>query len=123
MPAPQLNFSATGNTISNVSGYDSISVTFSSDVAYTAFQCRATLAGEDYGVGKGTLIASFSTTPAGTERTFEIYDDYLVSGDGTYRISLFAQGEDGSWNDNHYFIPSGADGLATADGLAFMSMR
>ena len=82
MAAPELTFSITGNKISAVSGFDSITVTFSSDIAYTAFECRATKSGEDWGRGKGALIASFSQTPAGTQRTFEVYDDFLLSGDG-----------------------------------------
>lgn len=53
----------------------------------------------------------------------EIYDDYLLNGDGEYRISLFAQGEDGSWNDNYYYIPSGSRSYITADGLPYLCMR
>ena len=123
MAAPGLSFSVTGNRSSGTSGYDHISVTFQSDIAYVAFECRATKAGEDYGVGKGALVASFSTTPAQTARTFEVYDEYLLSGDGEYRISLFAQGEDGSWNDNHLLIPSGSTALVTADGERFLCER
>ena len=51
MSAPGLTFSITGNKISAVSGFDSITVSFSSDVAYQAFECRATKAGEDWGRG------------------------------------------------------------------------
>lgn len=123
MPAPGLTFSFTGSTISDETGFDHISVTFSSDIPYIAFQCRATKVGEDYGVGKGTLVASFSTTPANTERTFEVYDDYLVNGDGEYRISLFAQGEDGSWNDNYYYIPQNSSMYICSDGLPYLCER
>lgn len=123
MPAPGLKFTTSGSVISAVSGFDRITVSFSSDIAYAAFECRATKAGEDYGVGKGTLVASFSSTPAGTTRTFEVYDDHLLSGDGAYRLSLFAQGADGAWNDNHLLIPSGSDRLVTADGLQLLCMR
>ena len=92
MPAPNLKFSISGNLkISAVSGHDSISVTFESDVPYKVFECRATRAEAEWGLGKGTLLASFSQTPAHIKRTFEIYDDLLVSGDGEYRISLYAQ--------------------------------
>ena len=42
---------------------------------------------------------------ANTQRQFDVYDDFLLKGDGEYRISLYAQGEDGSWNDNYYYIP------------------
>ena len=124
MAAPGLTFTITGNKISAVSGYDSITVKFSSDVAYQAFECRATKTGEDWGRGKGALIASFSQTPAGTERTFEVYDDFLLSGDGEYRISLYAQGADGSWNDNYGFVPSGTTKtMLTSDGKEFLCMK
>lgn len=123
MPAPQLTFSITGNKVSAVTGYNHIDVTFSSDIAYTQFECRATKTGETYGRGVGRLIASFSTTPAGTSRTFEVYDTDLVNGEGEYRIGLYAQSEDGGWNDNYGFIPAQSTGLVTADGKKFLCMR
>lgn len=124
MSAPNLTFSVSGSKISSVTGFDYITVTFQADAAYQAFECRATKVGADYGVGKGALVASFSSTPANTQRTFEIYDDYLVNGDGEYRISLFAQGTDGSWNDNHGFIPNGeTETMLDANGDEFLCMR
>lgn len=124
MAAPELTFSVSGNKVSDEPGFDYIIVNFQSDIPYQKFECRATKIGDDYGVGKGSLVASFSTTPANTQRTFEVYDDYLVHGDGEYRISLFAQGMDGSWNDNHGFIPSGqTETMLMADGLEFLVMR
>lgn len=124
MAAPGLTFTITGKKISSVSGFDTIVVSFSSDIAYKAFECRATKIGEDWGRGKGALIASFSQTPAGTERTFEVYDDFLLNGDGEYRISLFAQAVDGSWNDNYGFIPSGtSETMLTKDGKEFLCMK
>ena len=124
MSAPNLEFTVSGTKLSDESGFDYISVTFSADAQYQAFECRATKVGEDWGRGKGTLVASFSQTPANTQRTFEVYDDYLVHGDGEYRISLFAQGIDGSWNDNWGFVPSGqTDTMLTADGLEYLVMR
>lgn len=98
MSAPNLTFSVNGNKLSAMSGYDSISVTFSSDAPYTNFECRATKVGDQWGVGKGSLVASFSKTPANTQREFELYDEYLLKGDGEYRISLLAKGENGEWN-------------------------
>lgn len=123
MPAPQLTFSVTGNKVSSVTGYDHIDVSFTSDIAYQAFECRATKSGESYGRGVGRLIASFSTTPAGTQRTFEVYDDDLVNGEGEYRISLYAQSQDGGWNDNHAFIPANSTGMKTSDNKKFLCMR
>ena len=124
MSAPNLTFSVSGNKISAANGFDVILVAFSADAPYQSFECRATKVGEEYGLGRGTLIASFSQTPANTQRQFEVYDDFLVSGDGDYRLSLFAQGEDGSWNDNWGFIPSGGtEPMLDADGLEFLCMR
>ena len=111
MAAPNLTFTISRTKISTVSGYDHVDVSFLSDVAYQAFECRATRVGDPYGLGVGRLIASFSTTPADTTRTFEVYDYDLVNGEGDYRISLYAQGENGQWNDYCGFIPSGSTGL------------
>lgn len=124
MSAPNLTFDISGTELSDETGFDHITVTFSADAQYQAFECRATKVGEDWGLGKGVLVASFSQTPAGVPRTFEVYDDFLVHGDGEYRISLFAQGMDGSWNDNHGFIPNGqTETMLMADGLEFLVMR
>ena len=123
MPAPELTFSITGNKVSSVSGYDHIVVTFTSDIAYKQFECRATKSGENYGRGVGRLVASFSMTPAQTTRTFEVYDTDLVHGEGEYRISLYAESEDGGWNDNWAFIPALSSGMKTADGKKFLCMR
>ena len=123
MAAPELTFSTTGERLSDAEGFDRITVTVQANLPCRAFECRATKAGEEYGVGKGVLIASFSTTPADTPRTFEIYDEFLLQGDGEYRISLFAQGEDGSWNDNHPYIPVGQGAYVTADQAVYLCMR
>lgn len=124
MGAPNVTFSISGNKISSASGFDALTVTFSADAATAAFECRATKAGEAWGVGRGTLIASFSATPANVERTFEVYDDYLVSGGGEYRIGLYVQAEDGSWNDTIGLIPSEATGtLLCSDGAEFLCRK
>ncbi len=123
MAAPNVTFTASRRKISAIPGFDSVVVTFSADAVYVLFECRATKVSEKYGVGVGALLASFSQTPANTERTFEIYDEYLLRGDGEYRISLYAKGEDGQWNekDNIGFIPKGmAFALQTKDGKSFI---
>jgi hypothetical protein len=121
---PELTFSLTRNKISDETGYNSLTVTFKSDIAYSEFQCRATKAGQNYGVGIGSLVAAFSTTPANTQRTFDVYDTHLVSGDGDYRISLFAKSvETGTWNDNHSFLVSNGDTFMTSDGKTFLCVR
>nr|DAR34137.1 MAG TPA: hypothetical protein [Caudoviricetes sp.] len=123
MPAPGLTYTVSGHKISDEAGFNFISVRFQSDIPYIAFECRATKVGEEYGVGKGALVASFSSTPAQTERTFEVYDSYLVQGDGEYRISLFAQSEEGAWNDNFPYIPLGSSSYVTAEGKEYLCMR
>lgn len=124
MAAPNLTFSITGEKISAISGFDKVIVAFQSDMAYQAFECRATKVGDEWGRGRGTLIASFSQTPAETQRQFEVYDDFLLSGDGEYRISLYVQGMDGSWNDNWGFIPSdSSETMLDADGNEFLCMK
>ena len=59
MAAPGLTFTITGNKISAVSGFDSITVKFSSDIAYQVFECRATKTGETGGEGKGRSLRPF----------------------------------------------------------------
>ncbi|MEG2624529.1 MAG: hypothetical protein RSC06_16685 [Clostridia bacterium] len=121
MAAPDVTFSAS-KTALGVG--DFITVSFTSDIAMSAFEARATTFGAAYGVGIGTLVGAFSATPAGVQRTFEIYETELVNGDGQYRISLFAQSaEDGAWNDNYLLIPGGADGLITSDGKQYLCVR
>jgi hypothetical protein len=122
--SPGLIFTISKNKISDETGYDSLTVAFSSDIAYSDFECRATLINDNYGLGIGDLIATFSNTPANTERTFEIYDTNLVHGEGEYRISLYAKSvESGSWNDNHSFITSGVSPLVTNDNKNFLCVR
>ncbi len=123
MAAPELIFSTSGERLSAAEGFDRIAVTVHASLPCRTIECRATKAGEEYGVGKGTLLASFSSTPANTPRTFEIYDDFLLRGDGQYRISLFAQGEDGSWNDNYPYVPVGEGAYRTADQTVYLCMR
>ena len=123
MGAPGLAFTVSGARISSVGGHNYITVEFLSDTDYQAFECRATKRGEPFGVGVGALIASFSFTPAGVERSFDVYDRYLLQGDGDYRISLFAQSIGGAWNDNQWFAPLGSACMRGADGNLFLSGR
>lgn len=99
MAIPALTFTVSGRKLSAKSGFDAVSVSFISSVAYSQFECRATKSGAAHGVGIGTLVASFSTTPANTARTFEVYDDFLTHGDGDYRVDLYAKSTDGTWSD------------------------
>ena len=123
MGAPVLTFGTSGVRLSAVGGHNHITVDFTSDIDYQAFECRATKHGEDFGVGRGQLVAAFSHTPAGVQRTFDIFDSYLIEGEGEYRISLFAQSTDGAWNDTQWFAPNGSACMKDADGKLFFSGR
>lgn len=120
MGAPTVTFESSGNRL-GANAY--IEVEWSADVATQAFEARATRSGSPYGVGVGLLVGAFSSTPAGVQRTFEIYDTELTQGDGAYRISLFAQGTDGVWNDNCGLHVSGGDVFADANGDAVLVLR
>ena len=63
MAAPGLTFTVSGTRLSDETGFDFITVSFTSDIAYTAFECRATKEGEDYGVGRGVLVRPRSMLP------------------------------------------------------------
>ncbi len=120
MAAPQISFS---QDFAKVSQNQHITVTFWADLPYTEFQARATKTGAAYGVGLGSLLAAFGATPAATSRTFEVYNTDLVNGDGEYRLSLFARGEDGAWNDDLGFIVVGGNPLATANNQDFLVQK
>lgn len=120
MAAPQISFRKDFN---KVSAGRYVTVVFSADAAYIQFEARATRANAEYGVGIGTLVASFSYTPAETERTFEIYNTNLLEGDGLYRLSLFARGEDGSWNDDVAFYTSEQEPVMTSDGKSYLVQK
>ena len=126
MAAPGLTFTITGNKISAVSGFDSITVKFSSDIVVlggNGSQKTANMLSEE-GLNVVSLPKTIDNDLPGTERTFEVYDDFLLSGDGEYRISLYAQGADGSWNDSYGFVPSGTTKtMLTADGKEFLCMK
>lgn len=116
MAEPVLTFTYSASIISAKTGYDVVTVTFSSDIAYQKFECRATKEGQTFGPGVGALLAYFGYTPAKTNRTFEIYDEHLTAGDGKYRISLYAETA-----TNGYYIPLNSDKLITKDRNIFLS--
>lgn len=120
MAAPQISFT---KDFTKVSVNQHITVRFQADLPYTQMEARATRVGDNYGVGIGRLVASFSATPANTERVFEIYNTDIVNGDGEYRISLLAQGEDGSWNDDMGFLVASGNPLATVDNEDFFVQK
>lgn len=143
MAIPKISYTITKNKLSAVDGYNSAAVTFYADAPYQAFRALLTKAGEDYGLDKGTLIASgqpgyfvpagadglitsdgarfgFQQVDAGVERGFDLDASLLSSGDGEYRVSIYVQDMDGFWGDLFTFVPSGTTGLLTANGGKFI---
>ncbi|MCL2519150.1 MAG: hypothetical protein FWF15_11355 [Oscillospiraceae bacterium] len=120
MAAPEIIFSCSSSRIGLT---EAITVTYSADMNMLQSEVRATKEGEPWGLGIGQLVHYASATPEHTERTFEIYDTHLVHGDGEYRISLYGQSADGSWNDNEAFFTSDGEAFMTEDGENFLVGR
>lgn len=101
MGVPNITFK---NDRTKISSHISCNVSFSVNENFRQFEARATLIGEPYGRGIGTLImqmqiASPNFYPANTNYSFVITDETLANVDGNYRISLYAMNSDGIWSD------------------------
>lgn len=104
------------------------SVTLTADENVYAVECRATLSDVPWGRGIGTDVLSDDVQTSGgvyvlpspsTTFSFDVESTELVSGDGTYRVTVYTRDSRGVWDDTALFIPSGSSGLRTADGLKF----
>jgi hypothetical protein len=85
--------------ISAVSGHDKATVTFTSDMALSQWEARATTSGQAVGHGSGLLVESGGSLEANTETTVTIDDEELTNGDLEYTISIFGQSVEGRWSD------------------------
>ena len=105
MAAPIVTFSKTSDYVStNLSS----TVTFSCDINFQAFKAMATIQGSAYGLDVGVQVMSMQVTPpsyypANTDYVFVIDYTKLTLGENQYRISLYAQGMDGTWSDKIQF--------------------
>lgn len=97
-----------------------------------AVECRATLSGAPWGRGVGVdVLADDLQTDSGVYElptpaqsfSFDVESSELLSGDGTYRITVYVRDSRGVWDDTFLFIPSGSDMLKTADGKVFKCKR
>lgn len=103
-------------------------VTLTSDENMYAVECRATLSGAPWGRGIGTDVLSDDIQTSGgiyvlpspsTSFSFDVESAELVSGDGTYRVTIYTRDSRGVWDDTVLYTPSGSSGLRTMDGLKF----
>ena len=101
-----------GNTVN----CSSVTVTFSCQVHMKKFYATAVKDGNDYGFINNILVDIRETNPTGvllyelTERAantnfnFIINTSSLTAGDGLYRINLYAQNDNGIWNEEYFLI-------------------
>ena len=89
----------TRNKISPISGYDRSVAEFTSDTYLTEWEARATVEGQTYGHGIGTLVDSGTTLLANETATVTIDDEELTNGDVEYRISVYGKDANGVWSD------------------------
>ena len=98
LPILSIN-SITRNKISPISGYDTSVAEFTSDTDLTEWEARATVEGQTYGHGIGTLVDSGTTLLANETATVTIDDEELTNGDVEYRISVYGKDANGVWSD------------------------
>lgn len=114
----------TRSIISDETGFDQCVCTFTCDQDLQQWEVRATKVGTSPGRGIGLLVESGSTLATGATATIYIDDTELTQGDGEYTISVYGQNTDGVWSGEWVlFIPSGSDGLITADPMQFFVVK
>ena len=101
MAIPQISFT---KNVSIISAHQTCTVNMQVNENFIEFEARATKNGQPYGRGIGTLVASMSIALpnyylANTNYPFVVTDQNLASGDGVYRISMYAKNVDGVWSD------------------------
>jgi len=77
--------------VGKVSPFNVCNVEFEVTSDIDAWECRATFAGADYGVGKGLLIANGTTVSVQCAEQFGISNTQLTLGEGEYRISVYVK--------------------------------
>ena len=69
----------------------------------------------------GVKIVEYSDIAAGSTKTFQIRANYhFTAGEGVYRIGLYVQNNDGTWNFEYFFFTyGGTTQFETSDGKDF----
>ena len=116
-----------GKTYVNPSGTtidcSQVSVTFSSSTHFKKFYATAVKDGNDYGFINDVLVDIRETNPTGvkihelTERNANVdfsftinTNTHLTAGEGSYRIGLYVQQDDGTWNYEYFFVTTESGG-------------
>ena len=143
MAQPILTYSltwGTGNVYQRLSGKSytapngntvdcsSLTVTFSSSVHFQKFYATAVKNGKNYGFENDILVDIRQTDPTGvllyelTNRNANVNFNFTINvnsftdGDGEYRIGLYLQDDNGTWNYEYFLVTSGGQKLVTKDG-------
>lgn len=85
--------------ISSVTGHDQCVCTFSSDLALSQWEARATKAGTTPARGVGLLVESGGALAANTPATIYVENEELTNGDGIYTITVYGQSTGGVWSE------------------------
>lgn len=86
------------SVISDESGVNQCTCTFTSDLALQAWEARATK-GVTPARGVGLLVESGTTLAAGATGTVVVDWNELTNGDGEYTITVYGQSTDGVWSE------------------------
>ena len=98
-----------------------VDVSYSSSVAFKQFYATAVKDGRNYGFVNdiivdfqgssptGVLLHDYASGKGSTNYTFRIYASSLLVGDGSYRIGLYVQQSDGTWNYEYFFLTTEQD--------------
>ena len=86
-------------TISAITGHDQCVCTFSSDLALSQWEARATKAGVTPARGVGLLVESGGALAANTNATVYVENEELTNGDGVYTITVYGQSTGGVWSE------------------------
>lgn len=103
--------------ISNETGYDQSVCTFTSNLALSQWEVRATKAGITPALGVGLLVESGGSLAANTPATIYIDNEELTDGDGMYVITVYGRSTDGVWSniDNYLYLQADTDEFFLTD--------
>ena len=85
--------------ISAVTSYDQCVCTFTSDLALSQWEARATKAGVTPARGVGLLVESGGALAANTPATVYVENEELTQGDGEYTITVYGLSTGGIWSE------------------------